>query len=127
MKYLSNQKKSSNAIIYLQNTSNKSFTSSEHKSSEKPMRQFTIHKETSFNRGLSISWWIWYRANMCSWCIIETKMWDNKFSDKTPSTILNPMQKAERIPQKIRNYSFATRSVTLKNSVGSDMVRYFKM
>lgn len=54
-------------------------------------------------------------------------MWDNKFSDKTPSTMLNPMQEAERIPQKIRNYSFATRSVTLKNSVGSDMVRYFKM
>ena len=34
---------------------------------------------------------------------------------------------AERIAQKTQNYCFGAISVTLENSVGSDVVRYFKM
>ena len=37
------------------------------------------------------------------------------------------MHLAERMAQKTHSYSFGARSVTLENSVGSDVVTYFKM
>lgn len=54
-------------------------------------------------------------------------MQGNSLIDITPSTILTTMHGAEKITQKAHNYTFDARSVTLENSTGSDVVRYFKI